>query len=330
MPGRLQPFAAASAIALACLAASCSSTQTSLNAPTADKCQVGVSSAPSAFTATGGQGSLTITTARDCTWSISTEAGWISITGDRGGQGEASVPYAIAPNPAPTPRSAVVAVGSQTVTLNQAPAPCQFTLSRPGDAISYAGGRMAFDVTTLTGCGWSASTGDAWIAVTSGTSGTASGTVGLSVSPNTGPARVGRVNVAGQNYTVTQSGPPAPPPAPNPPAPAPPPPAPQPTPAPTPTPAPQPTPTPPPPPPPPPPNVGKKVDFDGTISSLAGFCPGVRFTVNGVTVETDFSTDFKKSDCGDLRNGRSVSGEGVTRADGSIRATRIEVKKHDD
>src|SRR5678816_4215170 len=101
MPGRLRFTAAALAFALACLGAGCSSTQTSLNAPTADKCQVGVSSAPSAFTATGGQGSLTITTARDCTWSITTEASWVSITGDRGGQGGASVPYAIAPNPAP-------------------------------------------------------------------------------------------------------------------------------------------------------------------------------------------------------------------------------------
>jgi hypothetical protein len=130
MPGRFHPVTAAPAFALACLAAGCSSTQTSLNAPTADKCQVGVTSAPSAFTATGGQGSLTITTARDCTWSISTEASWVSITGDRGGQGEASVPYAIAPNPAPTPRAATVAVGSQSVTLNQAPAPCLFALSR--------------------------------------------------------------------------------------------------------------------------------------------------------------------------------------------------------
>jgi hypothetical protein len=324
MPGRFHPFAAAPAFALACLAAGCSSTQTSLNAPTADKCQVGVSSAPSAFTATGGQGSLTITTARDCTWSISTEASWVSITGDRGGQGEASVPYAIAPNPAPAPRAATVAVGSQSVTLNQGPAPCLFALSRAGDAIGYGGGRLTFGVTTLTGCGWTASTGDGWIAVTSGTNGNASGTVSLSVSANAGPIRVGHVNVAGQNYTVTQDSPPAPLPTPNPPAPAPPVP-----PAPTPTPPPEPAPLPPPPlpPPPPPPSVGKKVNFDGKLSNLSGLCPGVRFTVDGFTVETDLATDFNKSNCGDVRDGRSVSGEGVTRSDGTIRATEIQVKK---
>jgi len=76
--------------------------------------------------------------------------------------------------------------------------------------------------------------------------------------------------------------------------------------------------------------VGKKVTFDGTISSVSGFCPGVRFSVDGVTFETELFTDYKKSDCGDVRDGRSVSGEGVTRADGSVRATRIEVKKHGD
>ena len=73
--------------------------------------------------------------------------------------------------------------------------------------------------------------------------------------------------------------------------------------------------------------MGKKVSFDGKLSNVSGLCPGVRFTVDGLTVETDLLTDFKKSNCGDLRDGRSVSGEGVTRSDGTIRATEIQVKK---
>src|SRR3954469_9289332 len=111
------------AVALVSLVA-CSSTQTSLSAPTADKCQVSASSSPSAFSAGGGQGSLAITTARDCTWSISTEAGWLSI-GDRSGQGEASIPYAVAPNPVPSPRSATLGVGTQSLEVNQPGAACQ-------------------------------------------------------------------------------------------------------------------------------------------------------------------------------------------------------------
>jgi hypothetical protein len=76
--------------------------------------------------------------------------------------------------------------------------------------------------------------------------------------------------------------------------------------------------------------VGKKISFDGTISSVSGRCPGVRFIVDGVAVQTDASTDFKKSDCGDVRDGRSASGEGTTQPDGSVKATRLQVKKNDD
>jgi hypothetical protein len=76
--------------------------------------------------------------------------------------------------------------------------------------------------------------------------------------------------------------------------------------------------------------VGKKVNFDGRLSNVSGLCPAVRFTVDGFSVETDASTDFKKSDCGDVRDGRSASGEGITQPGGSVKATRIEVKKNDD
>ena len=55
---RFQYPCRASIVPLAAVVAACSSTQTSLNAPTADKCQVSVSNAPSAFAATGGQGSI--------------------------------------------------------------------------------------------------------------------------------------------------------------------------------------------------------------------------------------------------------------------------------
>ena len=314
---------AAPALVLACLSAACSSTQTSINAPTADKCQVSASSSPSAFAAGGGQGSLAITTARECTWSITTDASWVSIAGERGGQGEASIPYAVAPNPVPAPRSAVVVVGSQSVALTQAAAPCTYALSRSGDVIGYGGGRLAVDVATLNGCGWTAVSDAAWISVASGPNGNGSAAVGLAVAANAGAARVGRVNVAGQIYTVSQDGaPPAPSPSPTP-SPVPPPsPTPQPTPSPAPPPAPQPTPSPQPPPQP------VSVDFDGPISGLSGRCPNVTFTIGGATIAVDAATDFnKKSSCTDLRNGRSVSGSGTRQPNGRITATQLQVKK---
>jgi hypothetical protein len=329
-------------IALASAAASCHSAQTSVTGPTADdKCQVTATSTPQSFTANGGNGAVSIATARDCTWTIATTANWLTLGGDRSGQGEASISYTVAANPVPTARSGSIVVGSQTVAVNQAAAPCTYSLDRAADTVGPAGGTLSVRVTTLSGCGWTAASRESWIAITSGQNGNASGTVGLSVAANTGTAaRVGVVNVGGQSYAVNQSAtpPPAPPPAPAPappspapaPAPTPGPPAPSPAPpAPAPTPTPTPAPSPiPPTPPPRPPGGGQEVEFDGTVSGLSGRCPDVTFSSRGYTVSADGSTDYKKkSDCGDLREGRRISVQGVTQANGTVRARKIEVDK---
>jgi hypothetical protein len=67
-------------IALASAAASCHSAQTSVTGPTADdKCQVTATSTPQSFAASGGNGALSIATARDCTWTIATTASWLTL-----------------------------------------------------------------------------------------------------------------------------------------------------------------------------------------------------------------------------------------------------------
>jgi hypothetical protein len=307
-------------IALASAAASCHSAQTSVTGPTADdKCQVTATSTPQSFTASGGNGAVSIATARDCTWTIATTSSWLTLGGDRSGQGEASVSYTVAANPVPTPRSGSIVVGSQTVAVNQAAAPCTYSLDRAADTVGPSGGTLSFRVTTLSGCGWTATSRESWIAIASGQNGNASGTIGLNVAANGGAARVGVVNVGGQTYTVNQSASPPPAPTPAPPAPAP---APGP---------PSPTPTPPgpiPPTLPPRPPGGQEVEFDGTVSNLSGRCPDVAFSSGGYSVSADGSTDYKKkSDCGDLREGRRISVEGVTQANGTVRAKKIEVDR---
>src|SRR6266850_129310 len=209
------------ALILAAATSACHSAQTSVTGPTADtKCQVSASSTPESFTATGGTGAVTIAAARDCTWSIATTTTWMTIGGDRSGQGEASISYSVAANPAPVARSGSIVVGSQTVSVSQAAAPCTYSLGRPRDTIGFEGGALSVPVTTLTGCGWTAASQVPWIGIRSGQNGNASGTVAMDVAANAGAARVGQVIVGGQIYTVNQSAAPAPPP---PPAPTPPP-----------------------------------------------------------------------------------------------------------
>jgi len=62
-------------------------------------------------------------------------------------------------------------------------------------------------VTTQEGCSWTAVSNHAdWLHVTSGSSGTGSGTVGYSADENTGAARVGTIAIAGQTFIVNQEG----------------------------------------------------------------------------------------------------------------------------
>src|SRR3954467_5532274 len=239
----------------AMFATGCTKTETSITAPSgaADRCSLTVTTSPNSFPSPGGKGSLTISTARDCTWSVASNASWVALGGG-GGQGEGTIPYTVAANPVPSPRSAAIAVGAQSVAVSQQAAPCVFSLSRANDTIGEIGGKLSVGVTTLSGCRWTAASGATWISVTAGQSGDANGTVGLTVAANAGPARVGQVNIAGQTYTVSQAAT-APSPAPTPPSPAPgpPPPGPAPGPPPAPTPTPTPTPTP------------RHVEFSGTI-----------------------------------------------------------------
>ena len=319
-------IAALAAVAGACTAASCSQTETSITAPSdsGSRCQVTATPTPPSFPPPGGQGSVTIATTRDCTWSIATNAAWVSIAGERTGQGDATVAFNVAANPAPSPRSAAITVAGQSVAVSQQAAPCVFSLSRPNDTIAAEGGRLAVGVTTLAGCHWTVASAANWIAIASGSSGDASGTVGLSVAANGGAARAGQVNVAGQSYTVNQNAavvaPPPPPPAP--------------TPSPTPNPAPPPSPPPPgpwpTPPPPPPPQPAPRVHFDGTITGLSGSCPNLSFTINGRTIVTEGSTNYpKKVKCGDVHNGQNATGEGDLQANGTIKATKLEVSGED-
>jgi hypothetical protein len=61
------------------------------------------------------------------------------------------------------------------------------------------------NITGENGCSRTAVSNANWITVTSGGSGSASGTVTLSVQANTGSARTGTATIAGQTFTVTQA-----------------------------------------------------------------------------------------------------------------------------
>jgi uncharacterized repeat protein (TIGR01451 family) len=83
---------------------------------------------------------------------------------------------------------------------------CVSALNPSSATATAAGGTGAIPVTAPTGCGWTAVSNAAWIAIASGASGSGNGTVGYTVAPATGAQRTGTIAIAGQTFTVTEAG----------------------------------------------------------------------------------------------------------------------------
>jgi hypothetical protein len=116
-------------LAAALLAAACGSSSTSVVAPTTQKCQITVNGFTGAFGPSGGSGSATIDAARECSWSASTQAQWISLGSPAQGTGAGTLSFSVLANPAPRARSGALNVNGQQLTVSQEPAPCRFSVS---------------------------------------------------------------------------------------------------------------------------------------------------------------------------------------------------------
>lgn len=83
--------------------------------------------------------------------------------------------------------------------------PCTYTLSATSASYAVSGGNSSVNVTTnKSSCTWTAvSNAPSWIIVTSGSSGTGTGTVGYSVSANTGESQLGTITIADQTFSIT-------------------------------------------------------------------------------------------------------------------------------
>src|SRR4029453_9065553 len=110
MNPRFSVFVAAFALPSIFVHTACTSSETPVTtAPTPPRCAVTVGNTNASFTSAGGNGTINVSTTRDCTWTVAPEASWVTIGGDRSGQGDAAIPYAVAPNPVPSPRSGDIA-----------------------------------------------------------------------------------------------------------------------------------------------------------------------------------------------------------------------------
>ena len=158
------------------------------------------------ITAAGGTGSVGVTAATGCPWAASSNVAWITVTAGSTGSGNGTAVYSVAAHSSTSPRTGTLTIAGKTFTLNQAGAPCTYSISPTSKSFSASPGSGSVNVTSLTGCGWSAVSGASWITVTSGSGGSGNGVVNYSVAANgTVSSRTGTLTIAGSTLTVTQA-----------------------------------------------------------------------------------------------------------------------------
>ena len=111
--------------------------------------------------------------------------------------------FAVAANTS-SARTGTITVAGQTVTVSQA-AGCAFAAAPTlFDVNDKAKTGLTVNVVAGLGCTWTAASQNSWITITSGATGTGSGTVVFTVARNTGNDRTGSLTVAGITVTVRQ------------------------------------------------------------------------------------------------------------------------------
>ncbi len=151
-------------------------------------------------------GNITVSATSGCIWSAASTNSWVHTT--TSGVGNGSVIYALDANISPNARVGIITIAGRTFTVTQAAgAGCSYGLASIGAGFSSGGGSSNVLVTAGSGCAWSAASGASWLTITAGANGNGNGFVSYSVAANaSAAARTGTISVAGQNYSVTQSG----------------------------------------------------------------------------------------------------------------------------
>jgi WD40 repeat protein len=95
-------------------------------------------------------------------------------------------------------------IAEQTFPIHLGTDSCTYAVSPTNVTWSYNGGTGGIGVSTPNGCGWTASSDDNWITITKVNHDSGNGGVTYSIAANSGPARTGTLNVAGQLVTIDQ------------------------------------------------------------------------------------------------------------------------------
>jgi hypothetical protein len=197
-------------------------TQAGEGTPEPSNCEYSVG--PVTFTPcmAGGRLTATLTTRANCSWTVNTSIGWLSLPNGRSGKGTGTIAIGYTDN-YDAPRDGVVMVRWPTPTAGQnihvEQAGCLYSVTQSSFSFTAASATDSFSVfqeSQPNSCGgpfqdqcvWTAKSSVSWITVTSSMPQQGDHPVSFSVSANTGSAsRTGKITVRDKVVTVTQAAP---------------------------------------------------------------------------------------------------------------------------
>lgn len=167
-------------------------------------CTFTISPETASVPASGGGGIIQVSADEGCPWTASSQTEWLAVAPSSGiGSGIAG--FTAQANTGP-PRTGQLIIAGLTFLVSQAGTQCDYVLAPDQQAFTETGGDGAFTVETNPGCGWAATTVDAWITVIAGT-GSGPGTVLFTVGSNQSEdQRFGSITVGDQVFSVIQDG----------------------------------------------------------------------------------------------------------------------------
>jgi hypothetical protein len=173
----------------------------------AGTCDIAISPGAVSANANASSGTVSVTAGAACSWSATSTASWLTVHTGASGVGNGSVAYSVAPNTTNAARTGTLSIGGRGFTVTQAAPTCAVVLSTTSVSLTAASAFRSFQVSTATGCAWTASSSVPWITISIGSTGTGSASVFYNVAANTGTAsRTGTITVAGETVTITQAG----------------------------------------------------------------------------------------------------------------------------
>jgi len=171
----------------------------------AQACTFTLSSSSESFGASGGAGSVGVTAAAGCNWTVTGLPGWVTLTSSSSGIGSGTVSYSVQPNTGGARSTQLTIAGLPYGISQSAQVPCGYNLSSSSATFPSGSGSGGFTLSADPGCAWAIGGVPSWI-VPNVLSGAGTANVSYSVLANgTGAERTAQLTVGGLTYTVTQA-----------------------------------------------------------------------------------------------------------------------------